>query len=210
MNRAGLAEGAEYAWTWMVAGNPPDRGRGRREENLRPIAPGDCVVAGIYLVYAGYYGHTLRTLSIGEPSEDMLRVRRAVSDAQQAAAGLLKPGISARIPPATADETLFRHFPEVREGDRLRFRTCHFIGLDYSESPTAKTIAQPPAWSCVGNLAADLVDLPLEAGMTMEIHPNTRPPGFGFAAVGDVFVVTPDGGQSLTTFPRDLQVISPG
>jgi Xaa-Pro aminopeptidase len=132
-----------------------------------------------------------------------------VTEAQEAARQVLRPGLSARLPAATADEVLFRHFPEARDGDRLRFRSCHFIGLDYSESPTAQTIAQPPAWSCVGGLADDLIDLPLEANMTMEIHPNTRPPGLGFGAVGDIFVVTPDGGEPLTSFPRDLQAIKP-
>lgn len=209
MNATALLEGAETTWNWIVAGPLPDRTRGRREENLAPIAAGDCVVAAVIMTYAGYYGHTLRMFSIGEPAAEHLRVWQAVHAAQDAAAALLRPGVNARLIAPAAEDVLFSHFPEAREGDRLRFQPAHFIGLDYAEYPTAVVGGQPAHWRALHDVQAAPGDFTLEAGMTMEIHPNVRPPGLGLGAIGDIFVVQPDGGARLTTFPTTIQVITP-
>jgi Xaa-Pro aminopeptidase len=91
----------------------------------------------------------------------------------------------------------------------VRFRSSHFIGLDYSEYPTSKTIAQPDTASYLGGLSSQLVDMPLQQNMTIELHPNICPPELGLGALGDVFLVTADGGKRLTTFPSELCVVRP-
>jgi Xaa-Pro aminopeptidase len=209
LDATALMEGAETTRNWIVAGKRPDRTRGRREENLAPIEIGDCVVAAIIMTYAGYYGHTLRMFSIGEPTEEHIRVWSVVHDAQNAAAALLRPGANARLVPPAAEDVLFDHFPDAREGDRLRFQVSHFIGLDYAEYPTAVTSRPPSHGRSRANTRMMPIDYPLEEGMTMEIHPNLRPPGLGLGAVGDIFVVGPDGGERLTKFPTTLQTITP-
>jgi hypothetical protein len=45
--------------------------------------------------------------------------------------------------------------------------------------------------------------------MTIEVHPNICPPGIGLAALGDIFVVGDDGGERLTTYPSELQIVTP-
>lgn len=99
--------------------------------------------------------------------------------------------------------TLFEHFPEAQPEDKIRFRPCHFIGLDYAEYPTGmiKSLSSHP-----DGYPEEML---LENGMTMEIHPNVRPPGLGFGAIGDVFLVTPNGGECLTKYPRELIVVDP-
>ncbi|MCC7370116.1 MAG: M24 family metallopeptidase [Chloroflexi bacterium] len=209
-NAVGQLEGAEFVWNWMVGAPRPDRTRRRPEENTRVVQPGDCVITGLYLIYGGYYGHALRMFTVGEPDESHQRTWQAVFDAQSAAAALLTPGSSARAPGLAADAELFRHFPEARETDRVRFRSSHFIGLDYSEYPTSKTIAQPDTASYLGGLSSALVDLPMQADMTIELHPNICPPGVGLGALGDIFRVTRGGGERLTTFPSEICVVRPG
>lgn len=206
-NSVGQLEGAEFVWNWMVGAPKPDRTRRRPEENRRVVEPGDCVITGLYLIYAGYYGHALRMFTVGEPADTHRRVWQAAFDAQEEAAPLLKPGLSARAPGQAADAALFRHFPEAKETDRVRFRSSHFIGLDYSEYPTAKTIAQPDTASYLGGLSSQLVDMPLHQNMTIELHPNICPSELGLGALGDVFLVTPNGGARLTTFPSDICVV---
>jgi Xaa-Pro aminopeptidase len=208
-NAVGQLEGAEFVWNWMVGAPKPDRTRRRPEENCRIVQPGDCVITGLYLIYGGYYGHALRMFTVGEPAESHRRVWQAAYDAQEAAAPLLKPGLSARAPGQAADAALFRHFPAAKTTDRVRFRSSHFIGLDYSEYPTAKTIAQPDTASYLGGLSSQLVDMPLQQNMTIELHPNICPPELGLGALGDIFLVTPDGGKRLTTFPSELCVVRP-
>jgi Xaa-Pro dipeptidase len=209
LNAVGQLEGAEFVWNWMVGAPKPDRTRRRPEENTRLIQPGDCIVTGLYLIYGGYYGHALRMFTVGEPAESHQRVWQAAFDAQEAAAAQLRPGISARAPGLAADDALFGHFPEARETDKIRFRATHFIGLDYSEYPTSKTIAQPDTASYLGGLSSRLVDMPMQANMTMELHPNICPPELGLGALGDVFLVTPNGGERLTAFPREIRVVTP-
>jgi Xaa-Pro aminopeptidase len=202
-------EGAESVTGWMSAGREPDRTRTRREENLAPLRPGDRVTASIIMIYAGYYGHALRMFTIGDPTPAHERVWRAVSEAQSAAAGRLRPGENARLITPTAEEVLFRHFPGAREGDRRRFQVAHFTGLDYAEYPTGIVGRAPGHDRFFAGPAPDLQDFPLEAGMTIELHPNVWVPGLGFGAVGDVFLVTPAGAERLNRFPTGLQAVTP-
>jgi Xaa-Pro aminopeptidase len=208
LNGVAFAEGAETSANWIVAGVQPDRTRGRREENMASIRPGERIVASMTITYAGHYGHTLRTYCIGEPSREHLRAWRAVAEAQAAAAACLRPGQNARLVPLAAEKVLFQHFPDAREGDRLRFQPTHFIGLDYAEYPTAVT-SRPPSHGRTFVDRSPLSDYPLELDMTIELHPNVCPPGIGLAAVGDIFVVGAEGGQRLTNYPIELQVVTP-
>lgn len=210
MNAAANLEGAELVFSWVTAGAVPDRTRGRREENLAPLRVGDCVICAAIITQGGYYGHALRTFTIGEPAEDHLRVYRAVSEAQDAAAATLRPGISARMPTVAAEEVMFRHFPDAREGDRLRFQPTHYIGQDYAEYPTALVSRPPTHDRAIVAGEPTFVDIPLQVGMTIENHPNLRPPGLGFSCIGDIFVVTPTGGERLSKYPAELGVIEPG
>ena len=208
LNGVAFREGAETATNWVVAGVHPDRTRGRREENLAPVTPGQRVVASVTMTYQGYYGHVLRTYCIGDPTAEHERAWRAVADAQAAMCAQLRPGLNARTLPSTGEQVLFDAFPEAREGDRLRFQPTHFIGLDYAEYPTALT-SRPPMHDRQLAELRPLNDFALLADMTIELHPNVCPPRVGLAALGDIFVVGPSGGYRLTTYPAELQVVSP-
>jgi Xaa-Pro aminopeptidase len=208
LNAVAFAAGAETSVNWIVAGVEPDRTRGRREENMAPIEPGQRVVASVTMTYAGYYGHTLRTYCIGEPTTEHQRAWRAVAEAQAAVAARLRPGENARLLPLVAEDVLFEHFPAARQGDRRRFQPTHFIGLDYAEYPTTLT-SRPPQHDRELADSRPLGDYPLGAGMTIEVHPNICPPGIGLAALGDIFVVGDDGGERLTTYPSELQIVTP-
>jgi Xaa-Pro aminopeptidase len=208
LNAVAYREGAETSNNWIVAGVQPDRTRGRREENMAPIELGQRVVASVTMTYAGYYGHVLRTYSIGDPTPEHEHAWRAVADAQAAMCERLRPGYNARELPLAAEQVLFDAFPEARDGDRLRFQPTHFIGLDYAEYPTALS-SRPPMHDRELADLRPLSDFPLLADMTIELHPNVCPPNVGLAAVGDIFVVVPDGGLRLTRYPSGLQVISP-
>ncbi len=208
LNGVAFTEGAETAANWIVAGVRPDRTRGRREENMAPIGVGDRVVASVTITYAGYYGHTLRTFCIGDPTAEHQQAWSAVAEAQAAVATSLRPGENARQLPLIAEDVLFEHFPTARQGDRRRFQPTHFIGLDYAEYPTALT-SRPPQHDRELADTRPPSDFPLVAGMTVEVHPNICPPGVGLAATGDVFVVGDGGGEKLTTYSSELQVVTP-
>jgi Xaa-Pro aminopeptidase len=160
------------------------------------------------MTYAGYYGHVLRTYCIGDPTPEHEQAWRTVADAQGAMCARLRPGENARELPLEAERVLFESFPEARESDRLRFQPTHFIGLDYAEYPTALSSRPPMHDRRLADLRP-LADFGLLANMTIELHPNLCPPDLGLAAVGDIFVVGPDGGRRLTRYPLELQSVSP-
>ena len=72
----------------------------------------------------------------------------------------------------------------------------------------SKTIAQPDTASYLGGLSSQLVDMPMQANMSIELHPNICPPELGLGALGDVFLVTAGGGERLTAFPREIHAVS--
>ena len=175
---------------------------------MAAIQPGQRVVASVTMTYAGYYGHTLRTYCIGDPTAEHRRAWQAVAEAQAVVAARLRPGENARLLPLIAEDVLFAHFSDARHGDRRRFQPTHFIGLDYAEYPTALT-SRPPQHDRELADTRPLADYPLSVGMTIEVHPNVCPPAIGLAALGDVFVVGDAGGERLTTYPSALQVVTP-
>ena len=166
------------------------------------------VVAAVIMTYACDFGHTLRTLCIGEPSDDHVRAWRAVAEAQSEAAARLMPGENARLVPLAAEDVLFQHFPEGREGDRLRFQSTHFIGLDDAEYPTALTsrAAEPRSHVCryptVERLCA-------RSRHDHRDPPEHLPAQHRPRRCGRYLRVTPTGAERLTTYPLDLQVIDP-
>jgi Xaa-Pro aminopeptidase len=54
------------------------------------------------------------------------------------------------------------------------------------------------------------VTTPIEAGMTMIVHPNTYHPDVGYMVLGDSVIVTPDGAEVLTKTPRELFSVAAG
>ncbi len=54
------------------------------------------------------------------------------------------------------------------------------------------------------------VNIRIEPGMTMIVHPNTYHPAVGYMVLGDSLIVTPDGADVLTRTPRTLFAVPAG
>jgi Xaa-Pro dipeptidase len=101
----------------------------------------------------------------------------------------------AAVRPGTTCEDVDRAAREVIEqagyGKYFTHRTGHGLGLEGHESPYIvkgnKTVLQP--------------------GMTFTVEPGIYIEGKGGVRIEDDVVVTKDGGESLTTFNRDLTVV---
>ena len=77
-------------------------------------------------------------------------------------------------------------------GQGVRF-LGHGIGLQIDELP----------------VLAKGFDVPLEANMTIALEPKKGLPGIGMVGIEDTFVVTSDGGRSLTGGLAGLRVVEP-
>ena len=154
----------------------------------RILKPGDLVVLDFGGVLDGYCSDLTRTVSVGAPTPDALRLHAAVRDAQRAAMEAVKPGV-----PATSVDGAARGLLESRGlGNAFGHGTGHGLGLDIHEEPR------------VGPPRSHSASVQLEPGMVFTIEPGAYLPGMGGVRIEDDVLVTGDGCEVLTSVPRDL------
>ena len=154
----------------------------------RILTPGDLVVLDFGGVLDGYCSDLTRTVSVGAPTPDALRLHAAVRDAQRAAIEAVKPGV-----PATSVDRAARGLLESRGlGEAFGHGTGHGLGLDVHEEPR------------VGPPRSHSASVQLEPGMVFTIEPGVYLPGMGGVRIEDDVLVTGDGCEVLTSVPREL------
>ena len=154
----------------------------------RILKPGDLVVLDFGGVLDGYCSDLTRTVSVGAPTPDALRLHAAVRDAQRAAMEAVKPGV-----PATSVDGAARGLLESRGlGNAFGHGTGHGLGLDIHEEPR------------VGPPRSHSASVQLEPGMVFTIEPGAYLPGMGGVRIEDDVLVTEDGCEVLTSVPREL------
>ena len=154
----------------------------------RILKPGDLVVLDFGGVLDGYCSDLTRTVSVGAPTPDALRLHAAVRDAQRAAMEAVKPGV-----PATSVDGAARGLLESRGlGNAFGHGTGHGLGLDIHEEPR------------VGPPRSHSASVQLEPGMVFTIEPGAYLPGMGGVRIEDDVLVTGDGCEVLTSVPREL------
>ncbi len=155
---------------------------------LRILKPGDLVVLDFGGVLDGYCSDLTRTVSVGAPTPDALRLHAAVREAQRAAIEAVKPGV-----PATSVDAAARGLLESRGlGEAFGHGTGHGLGLDIHEEPR------------VGPPRSHSASVQLEPGMVFTIEPGAYLPGMGGVRIEDDVLVTGDGCEVLTSVPREL------
>jgi Xaa-Pro aminopeptidase len=152
---------------------------------VRTLRPGDLVFIDVGCGVAGY--HTDKTMTYvfgGPPPEVALAAHRRCFDLEQEMAAMLKPGaIPSQIHAAVMgklDREFLQNF--MGFGNRRVNFLGHGVGLQVDEPPA---IAQG-------------FDEPLVEGMVLALEPKKGVPDFGMVGVEDTFVVTPEGGRSIT------------
>lgn len=131
-----------------------------------------------------YPSDITRTFCIGTPTEEMQKIYDAVYRANAAARAISKPGVSCHDVDKAARDVI----EEAGYGAYFTHRTGHGLGLSGHELP---------------NIAAN-DQTKLEVGMVYTIEPGIYVPGVGGVRIEDDVIVTEDGIESLTTFPREL------
>jgi len=155
----------------------------------RKLSEGDLVVLDFGGVLDGYCSDLTRTVSVGTPSSDALRVHAAVLAAQRAAIDAVRPGVLASLVDAAARQVL----DAKGLGEAFGHGTGHGLGLDVHEDPR------------VARATADSPSAPLEAGMVLTVEPGAYLAGWGGVRIEDDLLVTPTGYETLTSVPRELR-----
>ena len=127
-----------------------------------------------------------RMFFIKEISDDAVKVQQAAIDAQQAAIAAIRPGVTAESVAQAANEVY------QARGFETGYRTGRSIGMAYLESPELKT----------GDKTL------LQPGMTFAVDGGISVDGELGGRIGDSIVVTEDGADYLTDFPRDILMVN--
>ena len=125
-----------------------------------------------------------RMFHIGEITDQAAEVQMAAIDAQQAAIAVIKPGVTAEQV-ADAANSVYQ-----QRGYETGYRTGRSIGVAYLKAPELKH----------GDKTI------LQVGMTFAVDGGISIDGVTAGRIGDSIVVTPNGCEYLTQYPRQLLV----
>jgi Xaa-Pro aminopeptidase len=157
------------------------------------LAPGDIVIADLVGGHEGWLSDQTRTFAVGMPPADM-------AAAYDTAVAILR-AVEERLAPGAAPSALFALSEEMAAAaglgehfmgagaERVRF-LGHGVGMEIDELP----------------ILAPGFDEPLVEGNVVAIEPKFVFPGRGAVGIENMYALTADGHETLTTAPEELIV----
>jgi Xaa-Pro aminopeptidase len=149
----------------------------------RVIGSDELVTVDFGAKLGGYHSDMTRTVAVGNPSEELRRLYRAVLEAEEAAVRAIRPGAKGSDLDKVARDILVSH----GLGEYFAHSLGHGVGLAVHEGPSLR------------GTSADV----LEAGMVVTSEPGVYLPGVGGVRIEDLVLVTPDGYEVLSTSPKE-------
>jgi Xaa-Pro dipeptidase len=146
---------------------------------------GDVLVTGASAPVWGYLSELERTMVIGEPSPEQERMFGHMKALQEVAFDHIRPGALC----SDVDKAVRAYFEEHDLMQNWRHHTGHAIGLRYHEGPFLDS----------GD------DTEIRPGMVFTVEPGLYAPDLGGFRHSDTALVTKDGIEILTYYPRDLE-----
>jgi Xaa-Pro dipeptidase len=158
----------------------------------RALEPGDTVLLELGGCRRRYFGPLMRSAALRPVRPEIQRMARALREALEAAVGAMRPGVTCGEVDAVCRAVL----ADAGYGDLFRKRTGYSVGVAFA-----------PDWGEGHILSLRPEDsTPLEPGMVFHIPPALRVPREYGLGVSETVLVTSDGVEVLTAFPRDLYV----
>jgi Xaa-Pro dipeptidase len=154
----------------------------------RSVQPGDLLLFDFGVSVDGYASDITRTFAVGQLDDELRRAYDAVKRANEAGRKAARPGVEIQ----EVDRAARKVIADAGYGQYFTHRTGHGLGLEDHEPPFA----------CEGDTTI------LEPGMTFTVEPGVYLPGKGGVRVEDDVVITQDGSESLTTFDRELRIVT--
>ena len=185
-DRAIQALGSQPSFTTIVASGP-NSANPHHTAGDRRIERGDLVILDGGARVDGYCSDITRTVAVGELSDEGRAIYELVLAANRAGVAAVAPGRSG----AEIDVAARSVIEAGGYGQYFIHRTGHGLGIEIHEPP----------YLHVGEPA------PLAEGTTFTVEPGVYVPGVGGVRIEDDVVVAAAGGETLTTFPRELQIL---
>jgi Xaa-Pro dipeptidase len=149
------------------------------------IQKGDLVLFDLGVVVDGYCSDITRTVAYGEISEKQLDIYNTVLKAQLAAINTVKPEVSC----SEIDLAARRIISDAGYGPYFPHRLGHGLGISIHEYPSI----------------TEKNHLLVEEGMVFTVEPGIYIPNVAGVRIEDDLVVTANGCEILTKFPKELQ-----
>ena len=163
----------------------------------RRLERGDVLVTGATANVDGYYSELERTMFVGEVSDTHEHYFEIMLEAQSIAIDAMGPGVDV----AAVDTAVWEYFEEQNVTDLAQHHVGHNIGLGAHEPPYIDR-----GWMdhCEQREGRDSADATMEPGHVYTIEPGLYTDQAGYRH-SDTVVVTDDGTERLTYYPRDLE-----
>lgn len=152
----------------------------------RKLEKGDWLLFDYGALYKGYHADSSRAFIIGEADAQQKELYSVVQQAQTAAVKVLKPGIAGKV----ADDEVRKHIPS-KYLELYYPGLGHGVGLEIHEQPF------------LGQTCTTV----LQENMVVTIEPGIYLPGQGGLRIEDTVLITAQGAEVLTQFPRELQIL---
>jgi Xaa-Pro dipeptidase len=154
----------------------------------RRIRSGDVVIAEAAVEIGGYSCELERTMIVGKPSAKQKRYFEAMVKAQEAAIEKIKDGVEC----SEVDKASINAFKKAGLTHLVKHHTGHGLGLEGHEPP----------WLDIGNKEK------LRAGMVVSCEPGIYEVGFAGFRHSDTVLVTKEGCELITYYPRDIEQLT--
>ena len=149
---------------------------------------GDVLVTGAGAAMWGYQSELERTMVIGPASDEQRRFFELMKAAQEVAFEALRPGVKC----SEVDKAVRRYYEAHDLMPYWKHHSGHGIGLRYHEGPFLDS----------GNHTV------LQPGMVLTVEPGLYVAGLGGFRHSDTVVITEDGLELITYYPRDLESLT--
>jgi Xaa-Pro aminopeptidase len=150
----------------------------------RPIQRGDVLLFDIGARYQGYCSDITRVVSIGRAPDALREVYRVVLEANRAGIEAFSPGVSGSAVDKAARSVIER----AGYGEQYTHGLSHGVGIEVHELPVSEGAKAVAAY---------------EPGMVCTAEPGVYLPGLGGIRIEDLLVITDEGHEVLSQFPKD-------
>lgn len=157
------------------------------ESDSSKLSMGDSVIIDMGCIKDRYCSDMTRTVFYKEPNSNQKEIYNIVLEANMRAIDFVKPGITFK----EIDKVARNVIEKAGFGEYFTHRTGHGIGLEVHEYPDV---------SSKNNML-------VEKGMIFSIEPGIYLPGKFGVRVEDLVIVTDNGCEILSKYPKSLRVI---
>lgn len=180
----GAVKDEQYQYV-EFGGNAADPHHGA--DDVSKLKDGDCVLFDLWAPVNGYWCDMSRTVFYKTVSDEHRKIYEIVKGAQQAALDFIKPGVRMCEIDAVARD----YITERGYGECFTHRLGHGAGMTVHEFPDVSA-------SC---------DIVAQPGMCFSVEPGIYIPDDIGVRIEDLVIVTDTGCETLTHYPKDLQIV---